>query len=601
MPKSVKSVKSVTTGKSKRGSIGRGPGSTAAGEKSRRQRFSEQYKECCSYTNPETGEVITYSFMAGAKEMILYGPLNIFLPCTIIAFISEAVHWPSGVTFAFSLVAIAPFAERLGYVTEQIALHTNDTIGGLLNATFGNATEFIVAVSALSRGLYRLVQLSLLGSVVSNILLVLGTAFIVGGYFHKFLMFKTVTAELNNGLLLLGAMGVLFPTVLTWTSAESIVGEVGFSRATSVILFITYVAFLYFQIATHPTIYDDEEKSDDDDAASAHALLVQEVTALRTALQSKVKSRSEKAGDGDVGDGNVGGGGAPATERQTSPDRNFTSPKNSAQMLRVLREDDITLVEDEGGLPVRRSPGTRRATAQGRVGDIEDGPAPVLASNTRRGSGHGGSRVIRSLSDLRAGGHVDEGDSEDPELDGDEDEEEGEGGGGSDDEDEEEEEDTLGFWYAILWLTAITVFISFLSDALVASLEDASKDWHVSSVFLSTIVLPIIGNAAEHASSIMAAAKNKCELSLGIAVGSSTQISLCVLPLLVIVGWGMGKPMSLNFLPFEAFSWLTSIMMLGYAISHGRATWIIGVTMVAAYFVIAFAFFVHNDEDLKGE
>ena len=83
--------------------------------------------------------------------------------------------------FTFSLLAIAPFAERLSYVTEQLALHTSQTLGGLLNATFGNVTELIVSLFALRAGLLRIVQVSLLGSILSNLLLVLGTAFLVGG------------------------------------------------------------------------------------------------------------------------------------------------------------------------------------------------------------------------------------------------------------------------------------------------------------------------------------------------------------------------------------------------------------------------------------
>jgi len=208
--------------------------------------------------NEETGEEEKYSFYDGAKAMMTTGPLNLLLPCTIIAFISDGMGWNAGVTFAFALVAIAPFAERLGFVTEQLALHTNETIGGLLNATFGNATELIVAVAALSVGKYRLVQLSLLGSILSNVLLVLGTAFWLGGYYHKTLTFGKSTAQINCVLLMLGVMGILFPTVLTWTSAETMTNEVGFSRATAILNFFGYVLFLYFQIVTHPDAYDEK-------------------------------------------------------------------------------------------------------------------------------------------------------------------------------------------------------------------------------------------------------------------------------------------------------------------------------------------------------
>ena len=229
---------------------------------------------CVKGKNEETGEEEKYKFYDGAKAMITTGPLNLLLPCTIIAFISDGMGWNAGITFAFALVAIAPFAERLGFVTEQLALHTNETIGGLLNATFGNATELIVAIAALSVGKYRLVQLSLLGSILSNVLLVLGSAFWLGGYYHKTLTFGKSTAQINCVLLMLGVMGILFPTVLTWTNAETPNNEVGFSRATAVLNFFGYVLFLYFQIVTHPDAYEEnadgehkheEEKTDEEE------------------------------------------------------------------------------------------------------------------------------------------------------------------------------------------------------------------------------------------------------------------------------------------------------------------------------------------------
>ena len=467
----------------------------------------------CRRTDPETGETTVYDFVAGAKEVILFGPINFLLPCMIIAFISESVKWPALVTFIFALLAIAPLAERLGYCTEQIAIHTNETIGGLLNATFGNATELIVAISALSQGLYRLVQLSLLGSVVSNLLLVLGTAFWLGGYYNKTMTFSTVTAQVNCALLMVGTMGVMLPTVLSWTGIVNKGGELGFSRASSLVMLLLYGLFLYFQIVTHPNIYDEVDKSDGDDVITTVALS-EEVAALRAELK-KIS-------------GIAGGGGA-------------------------------------------------GAATEGTGDDVEDG----LKSTALLVPDAGPEKEI---------GAEEKGDPGEP----------GGAAAGDAKKDEEEEEDLLGLWYAVLWLTAITVVISFLSDALVVSTDELATDPNISGVFLSTVVIPIIGNAAEHVSSIVVATKNKLDLSLGIAVGSSTQIALCVLPLLVIIGWGMKKPLSLNFEPFEMFTWLSSVLVLGYVISHGRATWVVGAAMVAAYFIIAFGYFVKFDEHLDG-
>jgi Ca2+/Na+ antiporter len=170
------------------------------------------------------------TFMEGAREMALGGQLNILLLCTPVALISWGAKWPEECTFIFSLLAIAPCAERLGFVTEQLAFHTNETVGGLLNATFGNATELIVAIAALSKGLYTLVQLSLLGSILSNLLLVLGTAFLCGGYHHKTQYFGKISSQVNGVLLMLATMALMLPSVLVNTGTVSSLNSLGFSR-----------------------------------------------------------------------------------------------------------------------------------------------------------------------------------------------------------------------------------------------------------------------------------------------------------------------------------------------------------------------------------
>ena len=129
------------------------------------------------------GGLSTYDL--GWRGVVLGSKLNVLLPCALLAMIGRAAKWGDGPIFFFALMALAPLAERLGHVTEQLALYTNPTVGGLLNATFGNATELIVSLFAIKEGLLRVVQLSLIGSVLSNLLLVLGTAFFMGGLRHK--------------------------------------------------------------------------------------------------------------------------------------------------------------------------------------------------------------------------------------------------------------------------------------------------------------------------------------------------------------------------------------------------------------------------------
>ena len=188
------------------------------------------------------------NFFNSIKIMLFSGYLNLFLLAIPIASITYFTDISDIATFSFSVIALAPLSERLSFLTEQIAIHTNDAIGGLLNVTLGNATELIVCFVALKKGLFRLIQLSLLGSVLSNLLLVLGTSFLAGGCYHKILNFDNISSQVNSTLLMLGAMTLIFPTVLTETKQVGSWGEVGYSRGASLCLFVSYFGFIYFQV-----------------------------------------------------------------------------------------------------------------------------------------------------------------------------------------------------------------------------------------------------------------------------------------------------------------------------------------------------------------
>lgn len=168
-----------------------------------------------------------------------------------------------GWIFLLSLLGMAPLAERLGFVTEQLSFSTGSTVGGLLNATFGNATEMIICIMALRKNMIRVVQLSLLGSILSNMLLVLGCAFFFGGlkHTHQDQKFNKVTAQVSSSLLLMAVMGLLFPAVLHATGTELQMGksELALSRFSSIIMLVAYIAYLYFQLKTHRELYDSEE------------------------------------------------------------------------------------------------------------------------------------------------------------------------------------------------------------------------------------------------------------------------------------------------------------------------------------------------------
>lgn len=194
-----------------------------------------------------------YIVLIKAKINILlpFGPFAIFLH-----YFSAGKHvW----VFFFALLGIAPLAERLGYATEQLAFYTGPTLGGLLNATFGNATEMIISIYALKSDMIRVVQQSLLGSILSNMLLVLGCAFFTGGIVHynKLQVFNKAAAVVNSGLLLMAVMGILFPAVLHFTHSEVHLGKsvLSLSRFSSCIMLVAYASYLYFQLRSQQNFY----------------------------------------------------------------------------------------------------------------------------------------------------------------------------------------------------------------------------------------------------------------------------------------------------------------------------------------------------------
>ncbi|CAM6045102.1 unnamed protein product [Sphagnum compactum] len=364
-------------------------------------------------------------------HVILGSKLNVLLLCVPLAIVGVPLQFGQGWVFLLSLLGMAPLAERLGFVTEQLSFVTGSTVGGLLNATFGNATEMIICIFALKNNMIRVVQLSLLGSILSNMLLVLGSAFLFGGLAHpkKAQTFRKGTAQVSSGLLLMAVMGLLFPATLhaTKTEMHSGVSELILSRFSSIVMLVAYTAYLYFQLRSHRELYDPEGEGVEGEAAS------------------------------------------------------------------------------------------------------------------------------------------------------------------------DSDERKLAFWVSIAWLAILTIFISILSEYLIDAIEGASTSWNVPVSFISVIILPIVGNAAEHASAIMFALKDKLDLSLGIAIGSSTQISMFVIPFCVVIGWSMGIHIDLNFQLFETTTLFITVLVVAFMLQDGTANYFKGLMLVLCYSIVGASFFVHLD------
>ncbi|KAF5186373.1 Vacuolar cation/proton exchanger [Thalictrum thalictroides] len=366
-------------------------------------------------------------FLTNLQEIFLGTKLFVLFPAVPLAFVAHYCNFGEAWTFAFSLLALTPLAERVSFLTEQIAFYTGPTVGGLLNATCGNATEVIIALFALFQRKIDVVKYSLLGSILSNLLLVLGSSLFCGGIANLKISQKydRKQADVNSLLLLLGLLCHMLPLMLRYTlSTNSLATNsiLPVSRVISLIMLIAYVAYLFFQLKTHRHFFEAHEEED----------------------------------------------------------------------------------------------------------DSKDGEVEVAV---------------------------------------------------------------IGFWSAFTWLAGMTVVIALLSEFVVGTIEDASSSWGISVGFLTLILLPIVGNAAEHAGAIIFAFKDKLDITLGVSLGSATQISIFVIPLIVVVAWIGGIQMDLDLGLLETGSLALSILVTAFALQDGTSHYMKGLILMFCYIVVAVCFF----------
>ncbi|MGV2829543.1 calcium/proton exchanger [Myxosarcina sp. GI1(2024)] len=351
--------------------------------------------------------------------------LLLFIPVSIAAHFLE---WGETIVFVTAGLGIVPLAGYMGTATEEIAVVTGPNLGGLLNATFGNATELIIAYIALKEGLVEVVKATITGSIVSNLLLVMGFSMLLGGLRYKEQKFQSTAARMNASTMNLAVIAVLLPTAVEYTSTG--IGEITLQRlsvAVAVVLILVYLLTLLFSMKTHAYLYD------------------------------------------------------------------------------------VGVAEFE----------------------VED-----TVENS-----------------------------------------------------ESAEKPNLWLWMFILLVVTIAVAVE--SELLVDSLEVATEELGLTALFTGVILLPIIGNAAEHATAVTVAMKNKMDLSVSVAVGSSMQIALFVAPVLVIAGWVIGQPMDLNFNPFELVAVAVAVLIANSISSDGESNWLEGSLLLATYVVLGLAFYFH--------
>lgn len=354
------------------------------------------------------------------------------------------------VVFVMNFLAIIPLASILSYSTEELAMYIGEVLGGLLNASFGNAVELIVSIIALVQKKTLIVQTSLIGSMLSNLLLVMGMCFFFGGINRPEQHFNITVAQTAASLLALAIGSLIIPTAYR-IFADIDSGVTPTSRGTAVLLLVVYGCYLFFQLKTHVDMYNE---------------------------------------------------------------------------------------------PSQKTP--KRSSGKKEAGDATKGIAMIGAASGAASAGGGINRenLVQEAE-------------------------------------EEEETPQLTRLGAVITLAISTVFIALCAEYMVSSINEVAQS--VSQEFIGLILLPIVGNAAEHATAVTVAIKDKMDLSIGVAVGSSLQIALLVLPLMVMLNWfGVGSPadLDLNFDGFLIVVLVISIWLVNYLIADGKSHWLEGVLLM---------------------
>ncbi|KAI0848027.1 Calcium/proton exchanger [Daldinia vernicosa] len=407
-------------------------------------------------------------------QRVFFGsPINILILAAPAGIALHFLNFDGRVVFGVNFVAIVPLAAMLSNATEEIAMRTGEVLGGLINASFGNAVELIVAIIALTKNQIKVVQTSLVGSILSNLLLVLGFCFFCGGINRREQYFNTTVAQTAASLLALAVGSLIVPTVFAHTDdlnegsiqlSPNAVPNI--SHGVALILLIVYASYLFFQMKTHVTLFNEESQ--------------------------KVASKpifKKGLPEGAVASG-IARAGAGATHAG---------------------------VHDE----------------EGKLSEIMMNPL----------------------------GHMD---------------------------DDEEEGPQLSFVVAFATLIGATVIIALCAEGMVGGIEAITSTGAVSEEFVGLILLPIVGNACEHATAVTVAIKDKMDLAIGVAIGSSMQVALLLIPLLIIIGWGMGnQDMTLAFDTFQVIVLFVSVLLVNYLIGDGKSHWLEGLILVCLYAIIA--------------
>jgi Ca2+:H+ antiporter len=342
---------------------------------------------------------------------------HVLLVLALVAVLAQIFHWSPIVVFFSAALGVVPLAGFMGKATEELAIYTGPKIGGLLNATLGNAAELIISIAAIREGLLQLVLASITGSILGNLLLILGFSVLLGGLKFGIQTFDQRQAGVNSTMLILAIIALAVPSLFSYSIDQ-----------------VNHAGVEYLSLGT--------------------ALVMMAVYALSILFSFKTADTT----------------------------------------------DELTEVQEH------HQPEWSRRTA-------------------------------------------------------------------------------------LMVLVAATVAIAYLSEVLVGAVEPVVEELGITEFFLGIILIPLVGNVAEHVVAVQVAIKNKIELSLAISLGSSLQVALFVAPLLVFISLALGHPLTLTFNIFELIALFAASLIAALIALDGESNWLEGVQLLGVYLIIGIGFF----------
>lgn len=441
---------------------------------------------------------------------------SISLIFALVAIAFSALNTPALVVFIWNLIAIVPLSITLTFATERLSQDLGETSGALLNISLGNLAELIIFITALMKNNIKVVQASLLGSVLVNLLLVLGSAIIAGGVISPDQTYNNDVTHSFVGLLNLTVSCLMIPSAF-YGSVKSVKSAdhmaLNFSRGVSIILLIIYFLYLFFQFRSHPHIFRsrslafpvEHNPADKHTYRPSYDPVFTDIESRRNSLES-------------------------------TKNHNRTRPEMQ-EISSSAGSTSQTPVDTETGLPLAHLDSTERGNASYH-GHSADQFSETDESHYCRNSVLAGRTV------------------------------------------------------SLFLLTLSTVLIAMCAEFFASSFEVLNDRGVLGESFVGLIIIPIAGNVAENVTAVVVAAKNQMDLAISVALGSAIQIGLLVAPMIVLVGWGMGKPMSLHFDNFGMITLVGSSVLVSFIVLKGKTNYLEGAILCACFAAISVGAFL---------